>query len=289
MPAAVIAIGLAFASSSFAQSGQSPKSGKTAQQATPAKITTARALLDALEKADDGIQSLQADIQYDRRFELQGDRHVRQGRLLYRVFQPEPPRTRSRRVFEIRFDTLYLPEEGRKEDDKQVWVFDGRWLIEKHPAEKRFHAREIAPEGSEFDPLRIGEGPFPVPIGQKANDILRRFDAIMLDPDKIFKDNKRWLRFVAGTYRLQLIPKSGYEDSEEFRDVQLWYSKKTLLPRLARTINRQGDVSYVQLINVRRNEPMPDDAFDVATPDPNTGWEVQVDPLRKPIEHGEDR
>lgn len=244
-----------------------------------APIQTAHDLLVALERADDNISSLQADILYDRRFELQGDRHVRQGRLLYRVFPAEPPGATPRRVFEIRFDTLYLPLQNRKEDDEQVWVFDGRWLIEKRPAEKRFHAREIAPANAKFDPLRIGEGPFPVPIGQRADDILARFDAKLLDADELFEESENWRRFVADTYRLRLTPKPGVDEREEFRDVQIWYSRQTLLPRLARTVNRQGDVSYVQMINVKTNEPMPADAFDVSAPDPSQGWEVQVDRL----------
>jgi len=245
-------------------------------------IHTAEDLLRALERADDGLQTLQADIQYDRRFELQGDRHIRQGRLLYRVFPPEEGQSRPRRVFEIRFHTLILPEQRRQERDEQIWVFDGRWLIEKRPAEKVFHAREIAPPGSDFDPLRIGEGPFPVPLGQRTEDILARFDAQLLEPEAPFEDNPQSRAFVKDTWRIRLVPKQAGSEDEEFRDIQLWYKQSTLLPRLARTVNRQGDVSYVQLINVKRNEPLPEDAFDVAAPDPAEGWQVQVDRLREP-------
>ena len=76
------------------------------------------------------------------------------------------------------FDTLIVAD--RRESIGQHYAFDGQWVVEKTPADKQFTKRQVVPPGEDFDPLRIGEGPFPVPVGQRKADILDRFDAEIL-------------------------------------------------------------------------------------------------------------
>src|SRR4051794_12475411 len=52
-------------------------------QAAPGEFASADDLLKALERADENLTSLTADIRYDRTFELQGDRQVRTGKLYF--------------------------------------------------------------------------------------------------------------------------------------------------------------------------------------------------------------
>ena len=66
-------------------------------------------------------------------------------------------------------------------------MFDGQWLIEKRPDKKQFVAREIAAPGEDFDPLSIKEGIMPIPIGQRAADVLERFDV-----EQFVADLDRW-------------------------------------------------------------------------------------------------
>ncbi len=243
-----------------------------AENAPSTPIDTANALLSALEHAGEDLTTLQADILYDRRFALQGDRHVREGALYFRTDDA----AKTKRAFCIRFDTLRIGD--RQEDDPQTWIFDGRWLTEVRPAEKRLVRREVVGEGETFDPLRIGEGPMPIPIGQKADEILARYDATLVEQqDSLNDEAKRYL--VEDCWQLLLRPRSDRLDKDEFREIRLWYSKDTLLPRMARTINRARDESFVVLINLQRNEPLPAGAFGV--PDTTDGaWEVQIEPLR---------
>jgi hypothetical protein len=71
VPALSLAFSVLVGASCFAQDD-----GREAPE-----IRTAGDLLRALENADNGLEAISAQINYDRRFLLQGDRHVRRGTL----------------------------------------------------------------------------------------------------------------------------------------------------------------------------------------------------------------
>jgi len=243
--------------------------------AAPPTIETVDDLLAEIEKAGDGLESLTARIQYTRRFQLQGDVHIRRGRLAYAA---DPSNRRDRR-FAVYFDTLLIPS-ARMEEDPQHWIFDGEWLVEKRPSEKQFIKRRVAPPDASFDPLRVGEGPLPIPIGQRAEDITRRFDPELRASGELFDAESPLAAQVQGSHHLRLTPKEQYAEGEEFSEIRLWYrwdeSSQRLLPILSRTTNRQGDESYVQLVDVTPAGEIDPEMFDTTSPAKGSGWDVQV-------------
>lgn len=249
-----------------------------------AGFATAGELLEALEAADLEIETLRADIQYDKFFKLQGDVHRRTGELQFRTRRGEDPGVAPRRAFEINFRSLRIGD--RLEEDPETWIFDGRWLVEMHPARKQFIKREIAAEGARFDPLAIGEGPMPIPIGQKASEVLARYDAALAPSHEPFgPDEDARAQFVSDTWQLVLTPKANRGDDEKFREIRIWYSRSgpnRLLPRMARTLSRAGDVTYVQLIHIKTNVELRARAFDVSAPPASERWHVQIEPLPEP-------
>lgn len=245
----------------------------------PEEFRDARQLLEALERADEGIRTLTADVRYDKIFKLQGDTHRRLGTLRFRT--ERAPGEPLDRAFRIDFTSLQIGQ--RLENDPETWIFDGRWLVETHPARRQFIKREIAGADDRFDPLAIGEGPMPIPIGQKADEVLSRYHAELAPAGEPFGDDETALsRFVADTWQIVLTPRLQSSRDEKFKEIRIWYSKtgeRRLLPRMARTLARGGDVSYVQLINIETNTGVPDTHFDVTPPPPGEGWDVQVEPL----------
>lgn len=264
---------------------------RTAIAASPAAppIESAEDLLDHLERADDDVGAITARVQYDRRFRLQGDRHRRRGDLYFKV-EDGPQR---KRTFAINFDTMIVGDR-LQEDESEIWVFDGEWLVEKKPKQKQFIKRRVAPPDADFDPLAIGEGPMPIPIGQEKEDILARYDAELRPADDLFQneEGEGIRRFVEGTVQLRLTPRAPFDERADLKEIRLWYrwheDADRFLPRMARTVNRSGDESYVQLIRVQvrergeSGEPLvSDDVFDVAPPPPGRGWQIEViDELR---------
>lgn len=244
--------------------------------AEPPAIRGVDDLLSAIEHADEGVDTIQADVLYDRRLELQGDRILRRGELYFVANESE-------RKFAVRFETRIVDGVPRSEDE--LLIFDGRWFVEKKENVKQFIRREISRKDDAFDPLKLGEGPFPIPIGQEADDIRARYEATMPEIGDGLEEGaerENLLAFVAGSHQLHLVPRN--KEDARLVDIRLWYRFKhgQLVPRLARTVDPRGDVTYVQLINVRLNEPIPTGALSVEPPEESDGWRVQEVRLPKP-------
>lgn len=278
--AAALLLAVAIPGLAVAQTPQAPAPDAGATR--PAgEFTSADDLLKALETADADLRALSCQLLWTKTFDLGEDRHTRHGRLFFVDSRKDAPAPGARK-FAVHIDETIIGE--RKETRKEQYIFDGAKLVERHPDDKRLVVYEIKSEGQNYDPLKIGEGPIPLPIGQKRDDILARFDAELLPPDKDLQgddeaDTARLLAFVKGAYQLRLTPKPDQQASVNFTEIRLWYRRGThiggdshLLPRMARTVDRKKDVDLVQLVGVKTNQKV-DEAFDVSAP---AGWEVQV-------------
>lgn len=250
------------------------------EAAASESIETADDLLRALETAGRDIRRMTADLRYVKTFEIQGDTQRRDGRLVFLSEPREDGETPDRR-FAITFGRLEVG--GRIQDIDtdylERYVFDGEWLAEVRPLEKQFVRRQVVAPGDDWDPLRLGEGPFPIPIQQKREDILERFDAELLPGDEGVMD--RGLQGVASkSYQLRLTPKVIFGD-EDLRELRVWYERDTLLPRMARTITKADDEAYVLLKDIRLNEDAAIEAGEVSTEPPSdrSGWNISVEPF----------
>ncbi len=241
-------------------------------------IKTSDDLLSALENADANFRSLQADLRKTKVFgELEGG-----GTLTYlgtAIFISEPPEAakpgaKPRRMFQVDFTSTIA--DNVKKAEQRTFIFDGQWFVERQPDVKQIHKRQIVPPGQTVDPLAIGEGPFPVPIGQKRERILQRFTAELLPPND-FPDAKQAGEFVKDTYQLKLIPRPSADEAQKYREVRIWYRTSDLLPRFARTVERDDAVNIVALMNIKLNQPVPTTAFDTTVPQ---GWDAQIDEYR---------
>lgn len=239
----------------------------------------AGALLDAIETADTAIDRLSADIYYQRVFALAGDEQHRLGGLSF-VREARDGGTPTRR-FAVRFDTLIVGE--RREDDGRMFVFDGEWLTERIPEDRLMLRRQVAPPGSGFDPLRVGEGPLPLPLGQRKDDILSSYEVTMPQPGDGIDgrgDAEQLAAFIsgAGAQQLLLTPR---DPEDDFTEIRLWYARSGsgVLPCMSMTTNRTGDVVVVQLINIRLNAEAEIDDRDFDTTRPE-GWDEDIAPYR---------
>lgn len=263
--------------------------GPPEQKDAQGSIETAEGLLDALATADKDVRTLSADIIWSKAFDLGGDRHVRKGKLYFADERGASVKAGGApgegvgapagvRKFAVHFDQLYVGQ--RLEDEPKQYVFDGKYLVEKLPRQKKVARYQIVREGDGNDPLRIGEGPMPLPVGQKKADVLARFTAELRSSEDGVEgedeaETQRLRKFVEGCYQLKLTPKAGVGDESRFTEIRLWYRKgegTALLPRMSRTVDRAGDVDVVRLANVAVN-PSLGETFDATTP---AGWEEQA-------------
>lgn len=295
-----------------------PAAGQSNAAKTPrapvAGFEDADALLRALETADTDLRTLSSELLWIKEFFLGGDTHTRMCKLFFvdeRVPANAVPKAPAndparkgaagkaedenhvqagKRKFAVKIESVAMANKGGNQQrvvrDVQEFIFDGAALVERFPAEKRLVRHQLGRAGS--DPLKIGEGPIPLPVGQKREDILARFTVELLpaeqglvpegsDPND--PEVQQLLGLVKGSAQLKLIPKPEFERECAFKEARLWYRRSAvpaengrLLPRMARAVNKQDDVDTVVLVDVVVNAPV-NEVFNAAVPE---GWQEQV-------------
>lgn len=262
----------------------------------PGAIVTTADLLSALESSSATLSTASARVRYIKSFsEIEGgDKHVWTGQLLFSqaldkalapALEPVPSGAPARRGFAVRFDSLIIDAGGQREqrEDPKAYVFDGVWLLERRDRDKQFSKVRVVAPGSTTDPLRIGEGPLPLPIGQRPADMTARFDVkIAGGLDGIGSDESKGLRaLLEGCHQLVLKPKEGTRQARDFREIRMWYTKDGLLPTFARTLNTDDSKGEVMLTDMLINPPLAAGSFDTSTPRASEGWQGAVKEFRE--------
>lgn len=259
-----------------------------------AGFATAGELLAALEKADRDIRTFSSQIRYTRLFEIENDIQTRIGRLYFRTDPPADPTadqaaekpTQRRRYVAVRFEQFIAG--ARSDKQEKLWVFDGQWLVEKDPVEKQFMKRRMVRPGQVFDPLRVGEGPFFLPVGQRREDMELYFTAALRPSgeglaDEYDPQRDQLLKSLAGKLegliQLELTPRPNMQQVEDFSLIRIWYDPQTLLPRASLSVDQLGDIDVFELFAIDINEAksaLPENVFSVDPPASSEGYHVEI-------------
>jgi hypothetical protein len=235
-------------------------------------------LLDRLERSAGDLEAFTAKVRYTKESFLLDRAETRRGEIVYQV-----DRARDRKRFAVLFDSLVVGqrlERGRL----RHYVFDGRWLAEIDHESRQFIKREIVPPGKTLDPLKLGEGPIPLPIGQPRREVVARFEVELLDappPDGP-------LGALDDVEGLVLVPRPDRPEAEEYERVEIFYDRATLLPAGIVAVEVNGDRKIVRLDALERNPALDAAALaklDIDEPDPRQ-WRIDVRPWRDPDEGG---
>jgi hypothetical protein len=226
-------------------------------------------VLARVEAAAKDLESFTADIAYEKESAELGRREVRTGQIIYRV----DPETKAK-SFAILFDFVIVNRVRR--ENKKHYIFNGRWLVEIDEQQKQFIKREIVPPGKTLDPLKLGEGPFPLPIGQSRDEVLARFD--VTKPEEL--PDEALLKDIDMADGLLLVPKPGTAEFNEFARVEIYYDRATSLPVGIFAVEADDGRKIVRLRDLKRN-PTLDAAelkkLDIAEPDPKE-WRIDIRP-----------
>lgn len=213
-------------------------------------------ILDALEKAGRQYSALRAEIQYVFVDEALGDREERTGWVAYRKADKK---TKSPAKFRIRFETLKQGR-GKVLKDKIDYAFDGLWLtIAKHRI-KSITRYQVAAKGEKVEPTKLGQGPLPLPFGQKTDEMLRHF-TITTRP--LRKGEPK------DTEYLNLAVRRQFRKSMNFQTLQMWIDKRTHLPAKIISTDKNDNTTTVAFKNVKTDPKLPADTFVLARP---PGW-----------------
>ena len=228
-------------------------------------------ILNTLEAKGAQLNGFTADVTYAKEDELLGRREIRRGEVLYM-------KDWDNRQFAILFDTVIINR--RKENQLRHYVFDGQWLAEVDHANKQFIKQQIVAPGQTLDPLRIGEGPIPLPIGQRREDVLRRFQVqripLPTEGPLLSLANEKALT------GLRLTSKPHTPEAEDFTYIDLFYDLKTGLPHGIYMVASNGDTKTVRLTELIANPDFDDQQrakLQIETPD-SSEWSIDVRPWK---------
>jgi hypothetical protein len=231
------------------------------------------AILHRLEESASELQSFTASIFYESYDDLLDRREIRTGNIIYRIERPEGDGVEGRNVtsFAVLFDSLTIG--ARRSERKMHYVFHDRWLAEIDYETKQFIKRELVPPGRQLDPLKLGEGPIPLPIGQPKAEVLARFEVSLME-----KPEAGPLSRLENVDGLLLIPKPGTPEAEDYSRVELFYDRETNLPVGINAVEVNDNRKTVRLSNVVRNPQLTDEQIrklSVDEPDPRE-WSISV-------------
>ncbi len=234
------------------------------------------ALLDRLEARGRTMRDFSASVVVEQFDALTEEREVRRARVVMTGGEGK------KKVIGIMVDEV-IDASGRGAVDGRRFLFENGWLIELDAARKQAVKRQLVRAGESFDPLRLGEGPFIVPLGQPRASVEREFVASVasLPEHGFFKS----LRSAEGGLRtLHLVPREGTEAHRSMRSVTLVFDGVTLAPRGVEVIKPNGDTERVLLRESVIDGGIDAKQAEVITLPDMTGWRVDERPLAREVD-----
>jgi hypothetical protein len=261
--------GCAMAQSSSSSSPPPPAGAPPAGAApAPARATdglTAEspvdAILDALDARGKGLDDFTADVRLGESDPVTALDTTRIGTVKYQRQGQGDARLR------VKFDKKET-DRGLKPEELEYLLEDG-WLTDRDYRSKVQVRRQVVAPGQKLDLLKLGEGPFPLPLGQAREDVHAQFEVTKQPPGDGAPPN---------TVHVRLVPKPRTQFAEKFASIDVWVDLKSQMPRRIVTVDATGGaVRTTDLENLKVNTGLRDADFELK---PVQNWQLQEEPYR---------
>jgi outer membrane lipoprotein-sorting protein len=220
-------------------------------------------VLDMLEKRGQTLDSFVANVKMTEA-DSKGFEETRLGKVWYQRLEGGKAR--------IRVSFTERQDGKRKGSEPKDYVLDpnGR-LTERDHTKKIEIKRQVIKPGEKMDLFRLGDGPFPLPIGQKKEDVKKQFEANIEKPTK---DDP------PGTIHLVLKPRTGTPLKKQFSAIDVFVDPKTQMPARIDTADAKGDQGRTTVLEeMRVNEKLVDTDFELKEiTDPT--WNIREEPFK---------
>jgi outer membrane lipoprotein-sorting protein len=223
------------AASCAAQQPSSAEPGPSARDALPDAALPTGELLERMHHLGQTLSSLRADVEMQTDDAQTGNLSIRSGTFL---LERRPDGDSRARVV---FDKL-INDDGMQRkiiNEKVEYLLDGDWVIDRvygrspnDPAGRRETHRQIRKPGEKVDLLQLGQGPFPLPIGQSPDSVRQQFEVTRL-PDDPEKPN------LIG---LELRPREQTRLARQFHQIVIWVDQADAMPRVIETVSAENFV-----------------------------------------------
>jgi outer membrane lipoprotein-sorting protein len=203
-------------------------------------------ILDALDKRGEELRAFVADVKLTETDVTTGTDVARTGKIWIEL-GPEGSSARSRVMFDKR------TANNRITDEKIEYLLDGQNLIDRTYRTKTQVTRQVLRPGEKINLLKLGEGPFPLPIGQDEAEVHRLFEVKKIESQPDDPPN---------TVHLQLTPKEGTQFERKFMSIDAWVDLEDHMPKRIETVDPNGvTVRTTELTNLKINPDLKDADF----------------------------
>ena len=204
------------------------------------------ALLDAIDKQSTELKDFSAGIRLDSLDGLSGGNERRVGRVYFTIDGGDKPRRKAAMILERTVDP-----EGRARERLEHYVYADGVLSDYDHEARKLTRRQLVGSDENRDPLRLGEGPIPIPIGQRKADILRSFKVELgvEPPSGLVKD-------PAEVHGLHLVPRPGtlLAEKDKIQSIDLWVDRKTSVAVAVSMLEADGDRVSARFFKSKVNE-----------------------------------
>lgn len=201
--------------------------------------------LDALYDVGKDLKSFTAEVKMSETDNFAQSTATRLGLVWYQA--PEAGQARMRITFTQRI------KDGVAQNEMLEYKLENGWLVDRNYTLKKEVRRQVLRPDEKVNLLKLGEGPFPLPIGQKREDVLKQFDVKKLAAEKTDPAN---------TIHLSLIPKPGSQFARKFASIDVWVNMQSNMPQRIETADHNGnDVRTTDLDKVLVNPTLADEHF----------------------------
>lgn len=224
-------------------------------------------VLDALDARGKDLQDFSADVALHTTDQRTGQDTAQIGTIVFQNRNGAGSRIR------VDFEKKVVDDgTGPKITQKQKldYVLERGWLTDRDYQKKLEVRRQVLKPGQQMNLLKLGEGPFPLPIGQDKEEVKKQFKA-----EKIESTNDD----PANTIHVRLTPKQGSQFEKKFKQIDVFVNRKTAMPVRIDTVEPAGTTRSTELTNVKLNAGAKDEAFALPNID-DQGWNRREEPFQ---------
>jgi outer membrane lipoprotein-sorting protein len=223
-------------------------------------------VLDALAARGKDLKDFSADVALHTADNRTGEDSAQIGKVVY-----DAAGGNSR--IRVSFDKKETQTgDGKRMTQKQRldYVLEGGWLTDRDYQKKLEVRRQVLKPGQQMNLLKLGEGPFPLPIGQDKDEVKKQFEVAKIPADP--GDPK-------GSIHVKLTPKPGTQFEKRFRQIDVFVDPKSSMPARIDTVERAGTTRSTELTNLKLNTGVKPDDFTLPNIDAE-GWNRREEPFQ---------
>jgi outer membrane lipoprotein-sorting protein len=219
--------------------------GPATQPQALSQKSTVDEILDALDARGKDLQDFSAKVVLTAMDNSSGEMRINTGTTIFQRKGADDARIR------VTFIQQQVDDKILSADHQ--YILDNGILDDRDYKKKRENILHVLKPGEKLDLFKLGQGPFPLPLGQKKEDVHALFQVDKIDPDPADPPK---------TVHLRLTPKEKTTFAKTYHTIDIWVDTATGMPSRIQTVDlSQSTTKTADLLDVKLNTGIGDKDF----------------------------